>query len=695
MNVGALDGDYRIQSSDIRPTYPGCLLHGKILRRGQTYALENVCIADSKDRPRRTSTQSLQERLKRLHMRPVVLWDDDDKRGWLTNGTSALLHLTLASVENTGGPFDSYCLRKDEIKQKEKSTVNTAALILLDERNWKLPIQWDGKKPVYFRDRVEDLYFLLDFAIEHQITSLSNRRISSGILEGWDFMDMAGMAIDPLNPRAFPLTKDCCGWMSFLEDSKAITLFGRSFGDIFRPIKPPLCDYLNTLPKQECYLAASMCDLEVFAKAYHGSSKSSPRRLTANTIWPSVSTICSCSGSASQHIDSVQVLVPEALFTAQVENPHVVSLISQKGAVIFGEVKDRQCFQSGYCTSPRPNPLKRLRYDTDSEPRDSGIGDSVSSATVVESVECPMFFEYFVAIICALPEELLAVRQLFDQNYAKVDFDKHDDNSYAFGRISCHNVVAACLPGIYGTCSAAHLITELKRSFPGVEFCLLVGIGGGIPSRMNDVRLGDVVVSCPKNNHSGTIKHDFLQIFQGGESILLGCPREPPTRLLSAISLLRSNPDNLKEIEPLWGYINDITKEHPEYNFPGVDLDILYNSDHHHNAAANSCTTCHKHVVRRSIRKTTQPYIHYGLIASGDQVIKDSETRDRIGQKYNALCFEMEGAGVVNVIPSLIIRGICDYADSHKNDIWRRYAAAAAAAYAKLLLDKVRPTKSP
>jgi nucleoside phosphorylase len=50
----------------------------------------------------------------------------------------------------------------------------------------------------------------------------------------------------------------------------------------------------------------------------------------------------------------------------------------------------------------------------------------------------------------------------------------------------------------------------------------------------------------------------------------------------------------------------------------------------------------------------------------------------------------MEGAGIVNSFPCLVIRGICDYADSHKNKIWQKYAAAVAAAYAKLLLSRLR-----
>ncbi|CEO59881.1 Putative WD domain-containing protein [Penicillium brasilianum] len=45
----------------------------------------------------------------------------------------------------------------------------------------------------------------------------------------------------------------------------------------------------------------------------------------------------------------------------------------------------------------------------------------------------------------------------------------------------------------------------------------------------------------------------------------------------------------------------------------------------------------------------------------------------------------MEAAGLLNNFPCSVIRGICDYADSHKNKEWQGYAAAVAAAYAKEL----------
>lgn len=66
--------------------------------------------------------------------------------------------------------------------------------------------------------------------------------------------------------------------------------------------------------------------------------------------------------------------------------------------------------------------------------------------------------------------------------------------------------------------------------------------------------------------------------------------------------------------------------------------------------------------------------------------MRDGVKRDQLGKEYGALCFETEAAGLMDEIPCLIIRGICDYSDSHKNKGWQRYAAASAAAYAKELL---------
>jgi nucleoside phosphorylase len=95
----------------------------------------------------------------------------------------------------------------------------------------------------------------------------------------------------------------------------------------------------------------------------------------------------------------------------------------------------------------------------------------------------------------------------------------------------------------------------------------------------------------------------------------------------------------------------------------------------------------------RSDRDETEPVIHYGTIASANQVMRDGVTRDQWGREAGARCFEMEAAGLMNNFPCLIIRGICDYADSHKNKRWQGYAAATASAYAKELLAEIPPNE--
>jgi hypothetical protein len=91
----------------------------------------------------------------------------------------------------------------------------------------------------------------------------------------------------------------------------------------------------------------------------------------------------------------------------------------------------------------------------------------------------------------------------------------------------------------------------------------------------------------------------------------------------------------------------------------------------------------------REPRPLEDPFIHYGLIASGDQVMRHSATRERLRKELNVLCFEMEAAGLIDDFLCLVVRGICDYANSHKNKLWQGYAAATAAAYAKELLSVI------
>lgn len=128
------------------------------------------------------------------------------------------------------------------------------------------------------------------------------------------------------------------------------------------------------------------------------------------------------------------------------------------------------------------------------------------------------------------------------------------------------------------------------------------------------------------------------------------------------------------------------------YARPNVH-DRLFRADYEHDSAAASCDECDESMlVHRLPRTNLLPKIHYEAIASSNQVMKHGVTRDKIAQEFQVACFEMEAAGLMN-FPYLIIRGICDYSDSHKNKQWQEYAAATAAAYTKEFLNTVPITK--
>lgn len=105
------------------------------------------------------------------------------------------------------------------------------------------------------------------------------------------------------------------------------------------------------------------------------------------------------------------------------------------------------------------------------------------------------------------------------------------------------------------------------------------------------------------------------------------------------------------------------------------------------------CSLCDRlQIVPRTARGSNEPVIHYGLIASGNQVMKNAGTRDSITRERNILCSEMEAAGLMDQLPYLVIRGICDYCGLHKNKQWQEYATLVAAAYARSLLSVVSTT---
>jgi nucleoside phosphorylase len=272
--------------------------------------------------------------------------------------------------------------------------------------------------------------------------------------------------------------------------------------------------------------------------------------------------------------------------------------------------------------------------------------------------------EFSVGWICVLQTEFDAARNLLDKHYANLFGVEPDRNIYVLGRIRHHNVVLACLPaGFYGNNPAAVTATRMMGRFSNIKIGLLVGIGGGLPHGKNDIRLGDVVVSKPSGQFGGVVQYDMGKWTADGFE-RTGSLNAPPERLLAVLNLMPRHGRRFAGC--------------PSEPYPGEELDQLYEADGQ------------RLVKRDTGRREDGPHVFYGTVASGNSVIKDAAKREKLKAQHHVLCCEMEAAGLMNSsFPCLVIRGISDYADCHKNEVWQDYAAATAAQYAKAFLTQV------
>jgi len=299
----------------------------------------------------------------------------------------------------------------------------------------------------------------------------------------------------------------------------------------------------------------------------------------------------------------------------------------------------------------------------------------------------PSVGDCHVGIIYALPLEHAAVLGMFEDKPSRlIKTDTKDTNSYDFGRLHHHSVVVASLPGGQtGTGAAAIVANNLCRTFKEVRSVLLVGIAGGVPHvRGKQIRLGDVVVSQPARGTGGVVQHDYIKIKANGEHEQRGWLNAPPGALLTALSHLQAEHEITDSL--MTNYLTEMYERYPKtrtnYTYPGLTQDPLHNNTNDSIVEPVSLVSDVVHPAHPS----TEPEIRYGVIASGNQIVTDSSVRNEIHEKHEALCIETEAAGLMNNFPCLVIRGIADYADANKNDVWQKYAAATAAAFAKKLL---------
>ena len=338
----------------------------------------------------------------------------------------------------------------------------------------------------------------------------------------------------------------------------------------------------------------------------------------------------------------------------------------------------------------------------------TGSGDGGLESSSVDVAQ------YTVGWISALPLERAAATAMLDEIHPKPprDFKRQsrDPNVYSFGRIGCHNIIVASLPaGVYGLTAASATALHMVSTFPQLQIGLLVGIAAGIPSPSRDIRLGDIVVAQTDGTSPGVIQYDLGKAKVNGQFERKGSLNNPPPLLSHAVAQLQEKHERMDSSVPQ--YVDEMIRRNPKmatkFSYQGEEHDRLFPDDYEHVSgralgsgpgpgSGSDCSHCDpsKAITRpcRSSTSNNRPEIHYGTIGSGNTLVKSAEERNAILHhiEEDLICLEMEAAGLINHFPCLVIRGICDYADSHKNDRWQRYAAATAAAYTKELLEAIQ-----
>lgn len=308
----------------------------------------------------------------------VVLWDEETKRGWFINGTSALLHLVRMSLRlYRKDYFDELLFDESRMQNAPEHDAASARKVLKDRRNrelevWcgksedvketerKLPVEKEAsasrkrKRSSYlFENLIEQKWSVLELLMEShkQLASLNGINLKFRIrkhLEGWNFEDLAGES-DP-EPRVATLKAVGYGWVDFVHSLKAITLFGRGFGDIIRPSKfERICSQWSQLPKGQYHLAASLRDLNIIMSK-SGETERGNIEVVRGLLWHSPMnpfTPCRCLDHGNigvsrelctENHNPVQALFPKALIRGSMlfPRPRKPDNLNDSGAVIFG-----------------------------------------------------------------------------------------------------------------------------------------------------------------------------------------------------------------------------------------------------------------------------------------------------------------------------------------------------------------------
>lgn len=299
-------------------------------------------------------------------------------------------------------------------------------------------------------------------------------------------------------------------------------------------------------------------------------------------------------------------------------------------------------------------------------------------APVIETAPLPDRDRVRVLIVVALAKELAAVLGAMSR-YERIGV-ADDPNVYAIGEFADPDgrlpprAVLVCQSGM-GNNNAATTAVDALRSFRNIEHLIMCGIAGGCPNPdtpNEHVRLGDIVFS----NEAGIIEYDFVKETRDGSTIR-SYPQKASNRMLAVINSLQA--DEILGNRPWEAGIDEVIAASQQFARPDDTTDVLHDAD--------------GRVIEHpaGTERQGRPKVIGGAIATADILQKNPKSRNDLRDRYRARAVEMEAGGMQNAAWArdksvMVIRGICDYCDDKKNDVWQMYAAAVAAAYTRTLV---------
>ncbi|KAH7157354.1 nucleoside phosphorylase domain-containing protein [Dactylonectria estremocensis] len=302
--------------------------------------------------------------------------------------------------------------------------------------------------------------------------------------------------------------------------------------------------------------------------------------------------------------------------------------------------------------------------------------------------------DFNIAIICSLPLEFDALSLIIDEQWDQIG-DRYgrapgDVNNYTTARIGKCNVVIM-LPSRIGKANSANATASLRSSYPNVKLALLVGICGGVPSVGGEqMRFGDVVLSrtVVEYGFGRQSPRGFITQKDTVEDRLSPANRD----ILNLLAPFKSSSElnRLKtRTATVLGQLQNAAAERGQgakYNKPDVKVADALDSAYRPNASRTRVDKKPKYQQDNALQVSTFA-MYVGPIASADMVVESEEHLSRLIQEEGVIAFEIPGAGVWKDLPTITVKGVCDYPNFEKSNGWQEFAAATAASTSKAILE--------